>query len=58
MCGCEQVCMGVGGYGQGFSGVGRCWGVWAGVSGCGYAWVCACVWDEFSQFLLENRVLT
>ena len=25
---------------------------------CGYARVCACVWDEFSEFLLENRVLT
>ena len=30
--------------------------MWAGV--CGYAWVCACVWDEFSEFLLENRVHT
>ena len=25
---------------------------------CGCAWVCASVWDEFSEFLLENRVPT
>ena len=30
--------------------------VFAGVHG--YAQVCACVWDEFSEFLLENRVPT
>ena len=24
----------------------------------GYAWVCTCVWDEFSEFLPENRVPT
>ena len=24
----------------------------------GYARVCACMWDEFSEFLLENRVPT
>ena len=36
--------------------------VWVcvGVRRCvrGYAWVYACVWDEFSKFLLENRVPT
>ena len=47
-------------------GVCRCMQVSAGV--CGYAWVfmgvrgyarvCAYVWDEFSEFFLENRVLT
>ena len=30
--------------------------VWAGVGGC--ARVCECVWDEFSEFLPENRVPT
>ena len=25
---------------------------------CGYARVCTCVWDEFSEFLPENRVPT
>ena len=30
--------------------------VWAGVHG--YALVCACVLDEFSEFLPENRVPT
>ena len=35
-------------------------GVCTGVRWCvrGYAWVYACVWDEFSEFLLENRVPT
>ena len=44
--GCGQVRVGVCGYG---------W-VWADVGGC--AWVCKCVWDEFSEFLPENRVPT
>ena len=44
VCGVDaRVCMGVG--------VGR-----RGLHGC--AWVCASVWDEFSEFLLENRVPT
>ena len=30
----------------------------AGMGGCRCAWVGACVWDEFSEFLLENRVPT
>ena len=30
--------------------------VWAGVQG--YSLVSACVWDEFSEFLPENRVPT
>ena len=25
---------------------------------CGYAQVCAGVWDDFSEYLLETRVLT
>ena len=57
-CGWVLVCPGV---------QGDLW-VGAGVHGCGSgqkggcrsvqgcAWVYACVWDEFSEFLLENRV--
>ena len=41
---CVQVCMGLRVY------------AWVCVGVCGYAWVCACVWDEFSEFLLEDRV--
>ena len=48
--------MGVGGYAQVCSGVGGSARVCAGVQG--YARVCASVWDEFSEFLLENRVPT
>ena len=44
--GCMQVWASLHGYG---------W-VWAGVHG--YALVCACVLDEFSEFLPENRVPT
>ena len=44
MCGWTLVCVGV-------------WGrVCVGVCRC--ALVCACVWDEFSEFFLENRVPT
>ena len=51
------VCKGVRGYVQGCT-------VWAGVRKC--ALVCVevrgclrvCVWDEFSEYLLENRVPT
>ena len=50
------MCMGVGGYAQVCSGVGGSARVCAGVHG--YARVCASVWDEFSEFLLENRVPT
>ena len=47
-------------------GVCRCMQVSAGVRRCvrvcmgvrGYARVCAYVWDEFSEFFLENRVPT
>ena len=48
--GCGRVCVGMCGSTQ----------VCAGVHWCvrGYAWVYACVWDEFSEFLLENRVPT
>ena len=31
-------------------------GLYAGMHGC--AWVCGCMWDEFSEYLLETRVLT
>ena len=48
--------MGVSGYAQVCSGVGGSAQVCAGVHG--YARVCASVWDEFSEFLLENRVPT
>ena len=53
MCGvCADVCGCAGVY----AGVrGLAW-VWAGVHG--YALVCACVLDEFSEFLPENRVPT
>ena len=42
------------------AGVRRYVRVCTGVRWCvrGYAWVYACVWDEFSEFLLENRVPT
>ena len=55
--GCAWVCAGVRGYVQGCI-------VWAGVHWC--VQVCievrgclrVCVWDEFSEYLLENRVPT
>ena len=50
--GCVRVYGGVPGYTWVYLGVRWCPGV------CGYAWVYACVWDEFSEFLLETRVLT
>ena len=61
---CAQVCAGVHGCawvdagvcGCVYAGAGGCARVWVG--GCGCAWVCACVRDEFSEFLLENRVPT
>ena len=52
--GCVRVCVGV--CGCVYAGAGGCAWVWVG--GCGCAWVCACVRDEFSEFLLENRVPT
>ena len=57
---CAWVCPGVCGCGRVFAGVRRCVRVCTGVRWCvrGYAWVYACVWDEFSEFLLENRVPT
>ena len=42
-----RVCMGVHGCGK----------EWAELGARG-AWVYACVWDEFSEFLLENKVPT
>ena len=51
-------------YAQVCAGVPRCTWLYPDVCGCawvcmgmhGYAKVCACVWDEFSEFLPENRV--
>ena len=63
MPGCEWVCPGMCGCAQVYTSVRKC--VWvctdvhkvcAGV--CGNAGVCAWVWDEFSESLLENRVNT
>ena len=53
---CTRVCMGVCRCCRESMGVCGCARVWLGVHG--YAWVCAIVWDEFSEFLLENRVPT
>ena len=55
-CKCTEVCIGVCGCGKECMGVHRHALVCTGV--CGYAQVCVCVWDEFSEFLLENRVST
>ena len=47
---CAEVCVGVH----------ECVQVCSGV--CGYAWVCKgmcrCIWDEFSEYLMETRILT
>ena len=56
VCGCARVSAGVGGIALVCMGVRWCAWVCTGV--CGYAWICACVWDEFSEFLLKNRVPT
>ena len=59
MCG---VCAGVRKCAKVYTGMCGCAWVDAGVCGCGCeggcVLVCACVWDEFSEFLLENRVPT
>ena len=54
VCGCGRVCVGICWYARVYA------GVCTGVHWCvrGYAWVYACVWDEFSEYLLENRVPT
>ena len=63
--GCARVCAGVHGCAglcmcMSVHGCGQCGRVCAGVGGC--AWigtgVCVCVWDEFSEFLPENRLPT
>ena len=51
---CAQVCKGVCGYLQGWAGVHRCALVCVKVCGC----LRVCAWDEFSEYLLENRVPT
>ena len=54
MPGCSRVCSGVPAWV--YLGVPGCMLVYVGVQGC--LRVCACVWDEFSEFLPENRVPT
>ena len=72
--GCVRVCPGVHGYAQVHAGVRWCaWVCAKGCAGCTvqadvcqWAQVCVevsgclrvCVWDEFSGYLLENRVPT
>ena len=55
---CAWVCTGVHGRAQVCVSGHKCARVYAGV--CGSAWVSAsvCVWDGFSEYLLENRVPT
>ena len=59
MCG---VCMGVCECAQVCTVHGWAWVWWKCTHVCGYTWVCIgkgdCVWDEFSEYLLETRVLT
>ena len=67
MCGagvtCVRVCASVHGCARVWEGVHGCARVYAGGVGCarvctgvrGYAWVCVYMWNEFSEFLLENR---
>ena len=54
--GCARVCAGVGGSAWVCVGVHGCAQVCVDMHGC--VWICACVWDEFSEFLLENKVPT
>ena len=56
MHGCAWVSVSVHGCARVFAGVDGYSRVYAGVCGC--AQVCAGVWDEFSEFFLENRVPT
>ena len=51
VCKCAWVCVGGPGYVWKCSGV--CIYTW-----CAQVWVCGWVWDEFSEYLLETRVLT
>ena len=59
---CTRVCVGVHGWvdmgvhGCVCTGAGGCVRVLPGVLWCACVCVCACVWDEFSEFHLENRV--
>ena len=57
MCGCARVFAGVQEDARVCMGRRGCAWVWEWAEG-GFAWVCACVWDESSEFLLENRVPT
>ena len=52
--GCARACMGVRGCGRVCVGVRGCARVSVGECGC----VRVCVWDEFSEYLLETRFLT
>ena len=58
----KQVCVGWVCLGITMCGLGVCRCVWDCSSICGYAWECMGmgrrVWDEFSEYPLETRVLT
>ena len=58
VCGCVQVCMGMPGCVG--VGLGMCGSVQvcAYTHGCAQVWVCGWVLDEFSEYLLEAKVLT
>ena len=67
VCVCARVCAGMRGYARvckGVCGYAQECAVWAGVHRCAQMCVkvCGCLrvcaWDEFSEYLLENRVPT
>ena len=67
VCGCAWVCVCVRGYARvckGVCGYAQGCAVWASVHKCAQVFVkvCGCLrvcaWDEFSEYLLENRVST
>ena len=62
VCRCALVCVPMRRYARVCAGVSGCEQVYAGVRGyvrvCMSVGGCAWVWDEFSEFLLENRVPT
>ena len=58
MLGCARICAVVSRYVQVCVGVCKYTQACTGVQGCGQKWlgVCECVWDEFSEYLLENSL--
>ena len=56
VCGCAWVCASVRDCARVCAVVGGCAQVCVDMHGCVH--VCVCVWDEFSEFLPENRVPT